>query len=555
MARPVLFALDDDSPQLAAVAQELYRRYGADYEVVCESSVDAGLAALEAVEARGGQVAVMLVDTWLPGVTGVEFLARAHRLHPHAQRILLLDWGDRRLGEVLPQAGLLGQVDDWITKPWRPGDEHFHQAVSAFLFSWARTHQPTVEAVRIVGEQWSARSHGLRDILSRSGVRFGFYTAESADGQALLDQAGAGAEELPVVITYDGRVLIQPSNTELVAAMGVPTSGDPGTTYDVLIIGAGPAGIAAAVYAASEGLHTVGIEAEAIGGQASSSSLIRNYPGFPRGISGAELTSRAFEQAGLLGARFVYGGAAGLRTSGDERVVALRDGGEVTGRAVIVATGVSYRRLGIPAVDRLVGKGVFYGAAAAEAQAMSGRHVYVVGGANSAGQAAVHLSRYADEVTLVVRRSTLTETMSAYLVREIEASPRIQVRYGCEVVDGQGEDRLTGLTLWDRTSGAAATVSAEALFVLIGAEPHTSWLPDSVLRDTDGFVMTGADLLVHAGRPPSWPLERSPMMFETSVPGVFAIGDVRHGSVKRVASAVGEGSVAVRLLHDYLDTV
>ena len=555
MARPVLFALDDDHQQLAAVAQELHRRYGADYEVVCESSVDAGLAALEAVKTRDEQVAVMLVDTWLPGVTGMEFLARAHRLHPDARRILLLDWGDRRLRDVLPRAGSLGEVDDWVTKPWRLGDEHFHQAVSAFLFAWARTHQPTAEAVRIVGEQWSARSHGLRDILSRSAVRFGFYPADTADGQALLDKAGVGAAELPVAITYDGRVLVQPSNTELVAAMGVPTSGDPGTTYDVLIIGAGPAGIAAAVYAASEGLHTVGIEAEAIGGQASSSSLIRNYPGFPRGISGAELTSRAFEQAGLLGASFVYGGAAGLRVTGDERVVGLRDGGEVTGRAVIVATGVSYRRLGIPAVDRLVGMGVFYGAAAAEAQAMSGQHVYVVGGANSAGQAAVHLSRYADKVTLVVRRSTLHETMSAYLVREIEASPTIQVRYGSEVVDGRGEDRLTGLTLRDRTTGAATTVPAGALFVLIGAEPHTAWLPDSVLRDTEGFLLTGADLLVAGGPPPGWPLERPPMMFETSVPGVFAVGDVRHGSIKRVASAVGDGSVAVRLLHDYLDTV
>ena len=555
MARPVLFALDDDPQQLEAVAQELQRRYGSDYEVVCESSVDAGLAALEAVRTRGGAVAVLLVDTWLPGMTGVEFLARAHHLHPDARRILLLDWGDRRLGEVLPRAGSLGEVDDWVSKPWRLGDEHFHQGVSAFLYSWARTHQPTVEAVRIVGEQWSARSHGLRDILSRSGVRFGFYAVDSADGRALLDKAGVGAAELPVVITYDGRVLVKPSNTELVAAMGVSTSGNPETTYDVLIIGAGPAGIAAAVYAASEGLHTVGIEAEAIGGQASSSSLIRNYPGFPRGISGAELTSRAFEQAGLLGAQFVYGGATGLRVKGDERVVALRDGGEVTGRAVIVATGVSYRRLGIPALDRLVGMGVFYGAAAAEAQAMSGRHVHVVGGANSAGQAAVHLSRYADKVSLVVRRSTLGETMSAYLVRQIEASPTIQVLYGTEVVDGHGDGRLTGLTLRDRSSGAATTVPGEALFVLIGAEPHTAWLPDSIVRDIEGFVLTGSDLLVPGDSPSGWPLERRPLMFETSMPGVFAIGDVRHGSVKRVASAVGEGSGAVRLLHDYLDTV
>jgi thioredoxin reductase (NADPH) len=321
----------------------------------------------------------------------------------------------------------------------------------------------------------------------------------------------------------------------------------------VAVLGAGPAGLAAAVYGASEGLRTGVLEPEAFGGQAGTSSMIRNYLGFPRGISGTELASRAYHQAAGFGADIVYGRrASGLHTAGPDRVVTLGDGAQVTSRAVILATGVTWRRLGVPSLEALVGAGVFYGAAASEAQAMRGEQVFVVGGGNAAGQAAVHLARYADKVTLLVRRSTLAETMSDYLVQELQATPNIGVRYHTETVAGHGDGRLTGLTLRDRTSGATETVPATALFVLIGAEPHTDWLPEAIRRDRWGFVLTGTDLLQDGWPPVGWPLERPPMLFETSLPGVFAVGDVRHGSIKRVASAVGEGSVAVRLVHEYL---
>ncbi len=553
MTAPVLFVIDDDPHSREAVLAELHKRYGGDYRVVCESSVDASLTTLQRLRSDGAQVAVMLADLWLDDMNGVEFLSRARRLHPAARRVVIFDWGDRNAGSVLLRSGTLGEIDDWVTKPWQAGDEHFHQAISSFLYDWAQVHQPGIEIVRVVGDQWSARSHTLRDMLSRSNVQFGFYEPDSETGRQLL--RGVRTTSRPVVITYDGQVLADPSNSEIAQALGIRVRPDPTAVYDVLIIGMGPAGIAAAVYAGSEGLRIAGIEREAIGGQAATSSLIRNYPGFPRGITGTELTARAFQQAGTFGAEFVYAEATRLRTDGSRFLLGLRDAGEITGRAVIIATGVSYRRLGIQSLDRLLGRGVFYGAAASEASAMTGRHVYVVGGANSAGQAALHLSRHADKVTILVRRSTLTETMSDYLVRQIEAAPNIAVEHDVELVEGHGDDQLAGLTLRRRSSGGIRRVSADALFVLIGAEPHTSWLPDTIRRDRKGFILTGPDL-IGGGEPPAGrPPDRHQSLFETSLPGVFAIGDVRHGSIKRVASAVGEGSVAVRLLHDHLAAV
>ena len=545
-------AVDDDPAALGVLAEELRKRYGADYAVACDGDPQAALQALERVQADGGQVALVLADQWMPAMTGVELLSRVHGLHPTAQRALLIDWGDRSTAEPILQAATFGQIDDWIAKPTQPGDERFHQAVSQFLYEWARLQRPQFQAVRVVGDQWSARSHELRDLLSRNSIPFGFYPAGSEEGRALLGAVGATGEWLPVVVVFDGRVLVDPSNAEVAEALGIRTRPE-ATTYDVAVVGAGPAGLAAAVYGASEGLRTAILEPEAIGGQAGSSSKIRNYLGFCRGVSGAELAERVYEQAWMLRAEFVYGQhAVGLRTAGRDRVVALSDGSEAASRAVVLATGVRYRRLSVPSLEALTGAGVFYGAAASEAQAMEGQAVYVVGGANSAGQATVHLARYASEVTMLVRGSSLAATMSDYLVRELEAAANVRVRFGTEVVDGNGDGRLTSLTLRDRRSGAAEAVPAAALFVLIGAEPHTGWLPEAVLRDRWGFVVTGADLLADGTPPPGWPLDRPPMPFESSMPGVFAVGDVRHGSTKRVASAVGEGSVAIQLVHQYL---
>ena len=368
----------------------------------------------------------------------------------------------------------------------------------------------------------------------------------------MLEEAGPAASGLPAVILFDGQVLADPSNAEVAEALGVRTA-PAGGRYDVAVIGAGPAGLAASVYGASEGLATVVLEPEAIGGQAGTSSLIRNYLGFPMGVSGADLAVRAYTQAWNFGAEYVYGNpAAGLRPEGSELVVTLADRHEIRTRAMVVAPGMAYRRLGIPALDALTGAGVFYGAAASEAQAMKGSEVFVVGGANSAGQAAVHLARYAARVTVLLRGHSLTESMSEYLIREIESAPNITVRRRVAVTDGAGQGRLERLTITDLDSGAAQTVAALALFVLIGAEPRTQWLPEAVRRDESGFVLTGADLLT-GGRPDeTWPLRRLPMFLESSLPGVFAVGDVRHGSVKRVASAVGEGSIAISLVHDHL---
>ena len=405
----------------------------------------------------------------------------------------------------------------------------------------------------MVGEQWSARAHELRDLLARNKVLYGFLPADSEEGRALLDRVGATAEQLPVVVTFEGLVLHDPSFAEVAEALSAPTR-PAAAAYDVTVVGAGPAGLAAAMYGASEGLGTVVLEPEATGGQAGTSSMIRNYLGFPRGVSGAELAYRAFHQAIGFGADIVYGKwAVALQAAGADRVVTLGDGTKVISRAVILATGMRWRRLGVPSLEALVGAGVFYGAALSEAQAMRGEQVFVVGGGNSAGQAAVHLARYAAQVTLLVRGPSLAVSMSDYLIRELAAVPNIVVRYHTQAVAGHGEGHLAGLTLQDRGSGATETVPATALFVLIGAEPHTGWLPETIRRDRWGFVVTDTDLLGEDGRPPpEWPLERPPLPSETSLPGVFAAGDVRHRSIKRVTAAVGEGSAAIRTIHQYL---
>jgi thioredoxin reductase (NADPH) len=559
MPKPVLLVVDDDATALANIEFELRDRYGSGYRVVCEGSAEAGMSALEEFRTAHEDVAVVLADQWMPEMTGTEFLTRAHQLHPTAKRALLFARGDRTTREPILQAVALGQIDYYVPKPERSPDEEFHRGITEFLDEWARYHRPASVAVRIVGEARSPRSYQLRDIFSRSVVPHAFYSADSEEGRELLARVNEPSARLPVVILFDRLVLVDPSDTEIadgfemISPFGVNTLPDV-RNFDLIVIGAGPAGLAAAVYGASEGLRTLVLERETFGGQAGTSSRIRNYLGFSRGISGSELALQAYQQAWLFGATFrLAHEATGLRRDErEELVVTLSDGTEVAGRAVIIATGVSYRRLGIPNLEALNGVGVFYGSAVTEAQVVKGREVYVVGGGNSAGQAATYLSNYASRVTLLVRGDSLAASMSDYLIKELEAAGNIDIRFNTHVIDGGGEGRLERLVLKDSASGLTETVPAAALFVLIGARPHTDWLPQEIERDQWGFIPTGQDLL-HDGRlPQGWHLEHPPLLLETSIPGVFAIGDVRHRSIKRVASAVGEGSVAIKLVHEYL---
>jgi thioredoxin reductase (NADPH) len=555
--KPVLLAVDDRPEDLKTIARELHKRYGADYRVACDASAEAALKTLQDLKAADEEVAVVLSEWWISGMTGTEFLTHAHQFYPGAKRALLFERGNRTTREPILQAMALGQIDYYVPKPERSPDEEFHRAITEFLDEWAREHRPAALAVRIVADLGSPRSHELRDVFSRSVVPCAFYAADSEEGRELLARWDKTSQRLPVVVVFDRLVLANPSNAEItdafemISPFGLNTLPDV-RNFDLVIIGAGPAGLAAAVYGASEGLRTVVVERETFGGQAGTSSLIRNYLGFSRGISGSELAWQAYQQAWLFGASFrIARQAIGLRRGEDEVVVVLSDGTEVAGRAAILATGVSYRRLDVPSLEALVGKGVFYGAAASEAQAMEGQEVYVVGGANSAGQAAMHLSRYASRVTMLVRGHSLTANMSDYLIQEIEAAQNIDVRCRSRVTDGGGEGRLEHLVLEDTASGHTETVPAAALFVLIGAEPRTGWLPEEIQRDKRGFVVTGQDLLQNGRPPQGWTLGRPPLHMETSMPGVFAAGDVRYGSVNRVASAVGAGAIAIQSVHEH----
>ena len=550
MAQPVLVVVDDEDASLRALAGELASRYGAQYRIVASPSAEDALTRLTDLRAEDTTVALILADQWMPGGTGTELLARARELHPTARRGLLTSWGDTSTSAPILEAMALGQIEFYPAKPaWSP-DEQFHQVITEALKEWWRQHGAArLEAVTVIGEDPLARAHEIRDILARNNVPFGFIRRNSAEGRAALRRLGVPRATGPVVALYTGAVLVDPSNVEVAAALGQtvrPTVLPAGAAYDVAIVGAGPAGLAAAVYGASEGLSIVLLEREAFGGQAGTSSLIRNYLGFPHGISGTELAWRAYQQAWNFGAHLIYGNPAiALAEDASVRVLTLQDGSQVRSRAVILATGVSYRRLRGPGLEALVGAGVFYGAATTEAQAMAGKPVFVVGGGNSAGQAALHLSKYARKVTILVRSHTLAASMSQYLIREIDEAANIDVRYRTEVAGAGGDGRLRRLDLRDRDSGKTEQTPAAGLFVLIGAQPYTRWLPATVARDQWGYLLTGPDTARY------WEQPRAPLLLETSMPGVFAVGDVRHGSVKRVASAVGEGSIAIRLIHEH----
>jgi thioredoxin reductase (NADPH) len=549
MDRPLIFLVADDGRVLDALAGDLGRRFGADYRVVAERSPRAALAALAPMATAAIDVALVVAARPMAEMGGLELLPRVHELHPGAKRVLLEHRGEWTSGEPIVRAMTLGQLDYVLFHPWKPIEENLYLPVSEFLAGWEKSRAPGVEAIRVVGPTWAAGSHKLRDTLARAGVPYGFYPDDSVGGRRLLEEAGEDGSRLPVVVFRRGLVLVDPSQAELIAALGLQTRPAAGRC-DLVVVGAGPAGLAAAVYAASEGLQTRVLEPSVPGGQAGTSSLIRNYLGFPHGLSGQDLTWRMFQQAWLFGAEVVLTQAAtGLAARGPDRMVRLADGGEVTARAVILATGVAWRRLEVPALQALAGTGVFYGAGASEARAIRGEDVFVVGAGNSAGQAALHLARFAASVTIVAIERDLGERMSDYLVQQVLATPNIHRRMHHEVVDGHGRRRLEGITVRDRDSGATRHLQGSALFVLIGAEPRTDWLDGVVAREQGGHVLTGRDL--PAG---GWPLARAPLPLETSLPGVFAAGDVRWRSVKRVASAVGEGAIAVQLVHEYLAT-
>jgi thioredoxin reductase (NADPH) len=552
MPNPVILLVADDGTMLDALAGDLRKRFATDYRVMAERSPTAAVATLERLADGADPVALVIAARRMEGMDGLALLVRAHELHPPAKRVLLEHRGEWASGEPVVRAMTLGQLDYLLFRPWLPLEQFLYLPVSEFLAAWEKSRAPSTEAIQIVGRRWDPRSHELRETLARVAIPYGFYSDDSPEGRRLLEQAGQDGARLPVVLFRRGLTLVDPTHAELSAALGMRTHPVAGGC-DILIVGAGPAGLAAAVYAASEGFEAQVLEPAVPGGQAGTSSQIRNYLGFPYGLSGDELTMRAVQQAWLFGADLILAQAAtGLRAVGRRRVVRLSDGTEVGTRAVILATGVAWRRLGVPALEALNGSGVFYGAAGSEARAMRGERVFVVGAGNSAGQAAVHLSTYAASVTIVTIDERLGDFMSDYLVRKVQATPNITVVLHTEVVDGHGRQRLEGLTLRDRHTGATRTVAASAVFILIGAEPRTDWLDGVVERDERGYVLTGRDLLRDGRPPPSWPLERPPLLLETSIPGVFAAGDVRHRSVKRVASAVGEGAVAVQLVHQYL---
>ena len=540
---PAIILVDDEPSELEAMLDAMNRRFGGDYRVIPRLSASAALDTATKIKEERKEIALVVADQWMPEMNGNELLGRIHEIEPGAKRALLVAWGDHKASPTILQACALGELDNYLYKPWTPAEIHLYPFISEFLAEWTRVNRPGRELVHVIGDEQSERTNALRELLDRSGISSGFYPSRSLLAKRLIEERGVELSALPAVFLLDGSVLFDPTDAQLMDAVGEHTGE---LTCDVAVVGAGPAGLTAAVHAGSEGLSTLVIERHLIGGQAGASSLIRNYLGFPRGIGGGELTQRAYQQAWLFGARFVLAReTAALRADGEKKILTLSDGREVTAKALVVATGADYRRLAVPSLERFVGRSIFY-TTFGEAQFMHDLDVAVVGGGNSAGQAVVHLAAIARHVTLVVRADSLEKGMSAYLVQQIRSKPNIHVMLGCEIADGQGEALLESIAIRDRETGAIDSIPVRLLFVMIGALPHTDWLGDTIQRDDKGYIRTGHDI-------DEWRLDRPAMSFETSVPGVFAVGDVRARSMKRVASAVGEGAGVMQDVHRYLE--
>jgi thioredoxin reductase (NADPH) len=549
-SKPVLLTVDDDPGVSRAVARDLRKRYGQDYRIVRAESGPQALEALREIKLRGDKVAVLLADYRMPRMSGLEFLEQAMDLFPYARRALLTAYADT---DAAIQAINVVDLDHYLLKPWEPPDEKLYPVVDRLIELWLDTADKPVTETQVVGHRWSARSFEVRDFLARNSVPYRWFTADQPEGQALLAAAGLDATSIPLVVTPTGDSLVDPSAEELADRVGLSTT-PAKDFYDTVIVGGGPAGLGAAVYAASEGLRTVLLEREATGGQAGQSARIENYLGFPDGVSGGQLTDRARRQANKFGAEVLTArSVTGLEVRGSSRVVHFGDGSELAAHTVVLATGVTYHTLDVPGIGQLTGRGVYYGSVGTEAPACADQDVYVVGGANAAGQAAVFLSRHARRVTLLVRADGLERSMSHYLIRQIRDTANIEVRPSTKLVRAAGEEHLERLSLCDIATGTVTEVPASFLFVFIGAAPCTEWLDGVVERDPSGFVLTGPDLLVGGKRPRGWPLDRDPYYLEGSVPGIFAAGDARANSVKRVASAVGEGAMAIQLVHRYLE--
>ncbi|MFF8395119.1 FAD-dependent oxidoreductase [Streptomyces sp. NPDC016172] len=549
-ARTVIMTVDDDPGVSRAVARDLRRRYGASYRIVRAESGPSALDALRELKLRGDLVAVILADFRMPQMNGIEFLEQALDVYPGARRVLLTAYADTN---AAIDAINVVDLDHYLLKPWDPPEEKLYPVLDDLLQAWRTSDFRPVPSTKVVGHRWSSRSSDVREFLARNQVPYRWYSSDEPEGRRLLAAAGEDGMRLPVVITPDGTPLVEPEAVDLAARVGLATT-PTADFYDLVVIGGGPAGLGAAVYGASEGLRTVLVERSATGGQAGQSSRIENYLGFPDGVSGAQLTDRARRQASKFGAEILTAReVTALEVNGAARIVRFSDGSAVAAHSVILATGVSYRQLAAPGCEELTGCGLYYGSALTEAPSCQGQDVYIVGGANSAGQAAMYLSRGAKSVTLLVRGESLSASMSHYLIQQIEESPNIQVRARTVVEEAHGDGRLERLTLRDVDSGHTEQVDAQWVFVFIGAAPLTGWLDGTVLRDERGFILAGPDLSADGRPPEGWELDRPPYHLETNVPGVFVAGDARSESAKRVASAVGEGAMAVMLVHRYLE--
>ena len=556
MAKPILLSVDDDSDVLRAIERDLRSQYGAHYRVIASDSPEKALDLLKQLKVRSDSVALLLADQRMPHMDGVEFLQEGMQIYPDAKRALLTAYADTTAAiSAINQAN----INYFFLKPWDPPAEHLYPQLDDLLDDWQATYHPVFQGIRVLGTRWSPRSYELRDFLARNRVPYQWIDVEGSandpETKRLVEALGPDAADLPVVLFPDGTKLLESVPADVAQKVGLRTRAQT-DFYDLAIVGGGPAGLAAAVYGASEGLHTVMVEREAPGGQAGMSSRIENYLGFPAGLSGNDLARRAVVQAQRFGVEILSPQeAVAVRTEGSYRIIKLAYQNDISCHALMIATGVQWRRLDVPGVDKLQGAGIYYGGGATEALSCKGELVYVVGGANSAGQAAMNFARYADRVVILVRGASLSSTMSQYLIDQIKETPNIQLWANASVVEAHGESHLEEISVLCSDTNKVERVPASAMFIFIGASPRTDWLADVVERDDRGFILTGPDLIRDGQRPKGWGLDRDPFLLETNVPGIFAVGDVRHGSVKRVASGVGEGSVAVQFIHQYLSKV